>query len=71
MFIELIPQRKLHGGGQMGGRVGIFFFLLQKIDFFFFSEFVGWKKNLQNNFSAGKQLNFLLCCSSKEEFTPC
>lgn len=29
------------------------------------------EKNLQNNFSAGKQLDFLLCCSSKEEFTPC
>lgn len=49
------------------------FFLLQKIDFFnFFFFSVCWmEKNLQNNFSAGKQLDFLLCCSSKEEFTPC
>lgn len=29
------------------------------------------EKNLQNNFTAGKQFDFLLCCSPKEEFTPC
>lgn len=59
------------GEGKWGEELGIFFFLLQKIDFFFFRVCWMEKKNLQNNFSAGKQLNFLLCCSSKEEFTPC
>lgn len=70
MFIELIPQRKSHGGGRRGEELGIFFLLLQKIDFFFLR--VCWmEKNLQNNFAAGKQFDFLLCCSPKEEFTPC
>lgn len=54
----------------MGEELRIFF-LLQKIGFFFFFQFVRWKKNLQNNFSAGKQLDFLLRCSSEEELPPC
>lgn len=71
MFIELIPQRKLHGGGQRGGgrQETWEFFLLQKM-IFFFLQFVGWKKNLQFNFSAGKQFCFLLCFCPGEQCAP-
>lgn len=46
MFIELIPQRKSHGGGRRGKELGIFF-LLQKIDFFFFKSLLDGKKSAE------------------------
>lgn len=51
MFIELIPQRKWHGGEQKGGGESWEFFLLQKM-IFFFLQFVGWKKKICSSTSA-------------------
>lgn len=53
MFIELIPQRKSHGGEQKGGGESWEFFLLQKMIFFFSSVCWMEKKNLQFNSALG------------------
>lgn len=70
MFIELIPQRKSHGGEQKGGGESWEFFLLQKMIFFFSSVCWMEKKNLQFNFSAGKQSCFLPCFWPREQRAP-
>lgn len=69
MFIELIPQRKSHGGGRRGKELGIFFFVTED-RFFFFKSLLDGKKSAEQ-LHCWETILFPSLLSPKEEFTPC